>query len=95
MSKTLSQAIGESPIKSIQRGAAGAPATITISAVVMEKAILNVSVRGGYCVDGSGAASLEGGAQLTSATQITTYRGSAFGTINSSPTLYWEVIEYV
>lgn len=91
--------IPKSPIKSIQRGIVantGNDANVIISAVNVEKSMLNVSCRSGLgsYSNNDKQWSISGGGYIKNSTAL--YIASNHSYSNQNPaTIYWEVIEYV
>lgn len=96
---TAVNAIPKSPIKSIQRGivaSTGNDANVIISAVNVEKSMLNVSCRSGLgsYSNNDKQWSISGGGYIKNSTAL--YIASNHSYSNQNPaTIYWEVIEYV
>lgn len=94
-------------IKTVQRGtttpSVGGSATATINAVDLAKSFISSSFKSGsgsyvttYYYGAYGyAANSSAGATLTNTTTVTVYAGPTATSVSmSTPTCYWEVIEY-
>ena len=111
MAATSSLYGGGGGIKSIQRGSTaigatpgGTSATATINAVDLAKSFISASFKSGagsyvtpyYYGAYAYAANSSAGAALTANDTVTVYAGPTATSVSmSTPTCYWEVIEYV
>ena len=85
-----------SPIKSIQRGTTQAfgAVNVTITAVDLSKSFVSSSFLSGYYSASTAGNGISGGTTLSSSTNLQVIRGGSVA-FTASPTVYWEVIEYV
>ena len=92
---TLSQ-FAAGGIKSIQRGTATAPATVTITAVNTAKSMLIANSNNGwsYNFNPDTTHSIIARARLNSSTEVIVGDGNRIGSSNVQATVDWQVIEY-
>lgn len=96
---TLSQFVGGSPIKSIQRGSTtttGAT-TATISSVNTSKSVVIATHRNGRADLGLSDTtfSISASGVLTNSTTLTVQRGDGGVGVDVNPVLDWQVIEFI
>lgn len=95
---TLSQFVGGSPIKSIQRGSTTTTAasnTVTITSVDTAKSVVIATYMNGLASRFDGTWSISASGVLTNSTTLTVHRGNASTGPSDPPTLHWQVIEFI